>query len=355
MAKIAIINDTHFGVRNDNSNFHTYFKKFYENVFFPTIDKEEIKTIIHLGDLVDRRKYIQYLTAKVLHDNFMDPVFDRDIDFHILCGNHDTQYKHTNSYNAIKSLYKNSKYDIKLYEKAETINVDGLDICLVPWICADNQNDFYLEIAGTKAQILMGHLELSGFEMDRGHIMEHGMDKNIFQKFEMVLSGHYHHKSNVGNISYLGAPCQFTWADYDDTKGFHILDTDTRELRYIENPYQVFRKFFYNDATKNKDEMLKFDESIYEGCYVKIVIKNKTINWLFDSVIAKIETANPANIQIVEDHLNLDGISEDELVDEAQDTLTILKKYVSNMDTPVDKIKLDAFIRNLYEEALNIE
>ena len=64
MTKIAIITDTHFGVRNDISHFIESQNKFFENTFFPKIDELNIDTILHLGDVFDRRKYINYYTLK---------------------------------------------------------------------------------------------------------------------------------------------------------------------------------------------------------------------------------------------------------------------------------------------------
>ena len=64
--KIALITDTHFGARNDNVNFNEYFYQFYEGVFFPYLQQNNIKTCIHLGDCFDRRKYLSYKTAKIL-------------------------------------------------------------------------------------------------------------------------------------------------------------------------------------------------------------------------------------------------------------------------------------------------
>ena len=49
--KIAILNDTHFGVRNDSEAFRNYQLKFYNEIFFPYIEKHNIKTLIHLGDV----------------------------------------------------------------------------------------------------------------------------------------------------------------------------------------------------------------------------------------------------------------------------------------------------------------
>ena len=62
--KIALVTDTHFGARNDHDHFNTYFYKFYEDIFFPYLKEHNIKTCIHLGDVMDRRKFVSYKTAK---------------------------------------------------------------------------------------------------------------------------------------------------------------------------------------------------------------------------------------------------------------------------------------------------
>ena len=64
MSKIALIGDTHFGIRNDSPIFHEYFKRSLK-YFFDYIDDNKIQHIIHLGDLFDRRKFLSYLTASV--------------------------------------------------------------------------------------------------------------------------------------------------------------------------------------------------------------------------------------------------------------------------------------------------
>ena len=46
--KIAIITDTHYGARKGADYIHSYFKKFYDNIFFPYLEKNNIDTIIHM-------------------------------------------------------------------------------------------------------------------------------------------------------------------------------------------------------------------------------------------------------------------------------------------------------------------
>ena len=356
MAKVALISDTHWGVRNDNKTFYDYFDKFYFDCFFPYLDNHSIEHCIHLGDITDRRKYINFQTADMLHKQFIKPLMDRNIETHVIIGNHDIYFRNTNEINSMDQLYKDTNLThLNIHSKPSIIAVDGLEIVMMPWICQENQEDAMKLIKKTKAQVLMGHLELNGFEMHRGAIMDHGMDPKIFKKFDLVCSGHYHHKSTVGNINYLGAPCEYTWSDYDDPRGFHIFDTETRELEYVRNPYSLFRRFNYDDTNKTLEQIMEIDIDSYAGCFVKIVVKNKNNPYWFDVVLEKFEKAGCAQVQVVDDNLNLDLIDDEDIVDEAEDTLTILRKYATQIDANVPTKDLEKFLFGLYQEANSLE
>ena len=350
--KIALLADTHWGIRNDSGVFHTYFDKFLTNTLFPYIDEQNIKTVIHLGDLVDRRKYINFVTANRLRTDLLDRLRDRGIDCHIIAGNHDVTYKNTNKINALDELVVGKYKNVSVYTSPQTVNFDGTSILLLPWICEDNYQENIDVIGTTKATILMGHLELSGFEMFKGSISDHGMDHELFDRFDVVCSGHYHHKSSTGNIHYLGAFAEYTWSDFDDPRGFHVFDTETRELTFIRNPYRMFEKVWYDDA--GLIEMPSPPDGLGDKM-IKVIVKNKTNPYWFDLFIDKIEKAGVVDVQVVEDHLHLDLIDDEEIVDEAEDTLSVCKKYVSGMNLNVDQKKLDRVITNLYSEALQIE
>ena len=79
--KIALITDTHWGARNDSAIFANFFSKFYDNVFFPYLDEHNIKTCIHLGDVVDRRKYINFKTANDLRENFVERLWEMGVHY----------------------------------------------------------------------------------------------------------------------------------------------------------------------------------------------------------------------------------------------------------------------------------
>jgi predicted phosphodiesterase len=346
--KIALINDTHWGARNDSPAFIDYFNKFYNEVFFPYLQQNNINTIIHLGDVVDRRKFINHNTAHNFKLNFWDKIDLLNIDTHVIIGNHDTYYKNTNEINALQNL--NISFNTKVYTSCETVNFDGLDILFIPWICDANMEDSLHNIDKSTAQIVMGHLEIKGFEMHKGHLNEQGLDKNLFKRFEKVISGHFHKKSDDGQVYYLGCPYQLTWSDYNCPKGFHIFDTATRELTRVPNPAVMFKKFIYDDK---KEDYTKKDLSDYENTYVKLFISQKTDNDMFDKLLDRFHNEiNAYEINVIEDlSSDINSTVKENILDQGEDTLTFLGNYIDQVDTTLDRAKLKTFAKQLYVEA----
>ena len=349
--KIAIVTDTHWGVRNDSQAFAEFFNRFYSNIFFPYLDEHEIKTVFHLGDIVERRKYINFSTADRMNKDFIRPLADRDIETYFVVGNHDTYFKNTNEINAMDQLYGGRRVgNMTIVSDPEEFQFDGCKIVLMPWMCQDNMERAIHLISNTKAEVLMGHLELAGFEMYKGNVIDHGMDSSIFSKFDVVCSGHYHHKSSKGNVHYLGCPYEITWSDYGDPKGFHIFDTDTRELTFIQNPYNMFHKVHYDDSHgMTISDIPEFDN--LRDTYVKVIVHSKTNPYIFDMFIDKMEKSDPMSIQVVDDNLHLNLEDDEDIVNEAEDTLSILKKYVDNIEANVEKKDIEKFLSELYSEA----
>lgn len=359
MAKIALITDTHFGVRAESPVLSAYQGRFYKEVFFPYLDKHNIKHIRHGGDIVDRRKYMNFLALRNMREQFIHPIIERGIDCSVIIGNHDTFHKNTNDINSMNEIFKYSSYEkLRWYSDPTEEEIDGTKILMMPWICSGNYQQCIDAIRETKAQILYGHLEIAGFEMYRGSVTEHGHAATLFDKFDQVFSGHFHHKSTNGNINYLGAPYEMTWSDYDDPRGFHIFDTETRELIFIENPFKLFRKFWYNDAGKKLDDVLNIDLDGIKDCYVKVVVTEKSNPYWFDMYVDKLEKSGIADLQIVDDHLNLSLESDEEIVDEAEDTLTSIKKfaavYLQDKD-PQLLVELNSLLGNIYMESQQME
>jgi hypothetical protein len=60
------------------------------------------------------------------------------------------------------------------------------------------------------------------------------------------------------------------------------------------------------------------------------------------------------DISVAEDFTELEDISDDD-IDQAEDTVTILNKYVDNLTTDLDKDKLKVLLKDIYVQALNEE
>lgn len=356
MTKVAIISDTHWGVRNDNVAFMDMSKKFLDGVFFPTLHSRSIIDVVHLGDLVDRRKQISYLTASRLRQDFLDPLQRDGFRTKVIAGNHDCYYKNTNQVNALTELVDGNYPNIECYIEPEEINLCGYQTLLLPWICDDNRERSMRLINESKASACMGHLEIVGFEMFRGSVATHGESRDLFDKFGVTLSGHFHHRSTDGNICYVGSHGEFTWSDYDDARGFHILDLRTHELEFVPNPFAMFQKVWYDDSEKGLDDIMKSDFERLSGAMVKVIVTTKTNPYWFDMFCDKIDRAGPLNMQIVEDHLNLNLEDDDAIVNEAESTLDIFKKHIGQLSTPnLNAAKLERVITDLYNRALVVE
>ena len=352
--KLALITDLHFGSRNDNLKVAEHQKRFYDDVFFPFLRENDISTVVDLGDTFDRRKYISFTSLQAAKKMFFDPLASNDIQLHALVGNHDSVYKNTIELNSIY-LLTDGYANVNEYIKPTEVDFDGTLIAMIPWICKDNIEATTELITNTKAQVCFGHLELKGFEMYKGQIIYDGMDSKLFSNFDIVCSGHFHHKSTTGNINYLGAPYEMTWSDYDDPRGFHVFDTATRELTYIQNPYTMFHKIWYDDTDLTFEDINAMDVSEVQNSFVKLVIKTKDNPYLFDTFVSKLEDQNLINLQVVEDHLHLDLEDDEDIIDEAEDTLTILDKYIDGLEISANKQQLQSLMKNLYNEALAIE
>ena len=349
--KVALISDTHFGARNDSPVFLDHFISFFENKFFPYCEENNIDTVIHLGDFFDRRKFINFNTLNKTRSKIIEVFDEKKINLHILVGNHDTYYKNTNKINSLNEII-NGKYDtIKIYESPEVLDLDGLCVGIVPWINSENYDGSIEFLDTCKCPIIMGHFELNGYEVMKGIKFDGGMSDASLKRFEMVLSGHFHGKSSKNNIVYLGTQYEITFGDIHEQRGFHIFDTSTRELEFIPNKDRMFYTLEYDDTDEDLTETIinSIDES-FRDKYVKIIVLNKDKHHLFDSLLEKLYEVNVGDVSVIEDFG--EDFDDEEKVDLAQDTLTIINSELDSLDD-VDLPALKKIMRTLYMESLS--
>jgi DNA repair exonuclease SbcCD nuclease subunit len=346
MSKIAFITDTHFGARNDSPLFVEYFLSFLEGQFFPYLKANNIKTVIHLGDLMDRRKYVNFYVLSQVKSKFMDYLRKNNIDFHCIVGNHDTFFKNTNDLNSINELF--GENGIYIYDKPMCKTIEGFDFAIVPWINKENEKECLDFIKTARASVCLGHFELYGYEIMRGIPHEDGMDPDLLARYEMVLSGHFHVKHSKDNVHYLGTPYQITFNDLGQKKGFYIFDTETRNLEFIENERKLFYTLTYNDVDF---DMLSLDFERYRNCFIRVYIQKKKSQKLFDQYLEKLNSVEVSELNIID--MPTQTTEENVDIDTTKDTLTIISDEIDRMEEVPNKNKLKTIIHNLYLESLS--
>ena len=347
--KIAILNDTHLGIRNSSDIFLDNAAKFYTKTFFPYLLSNGIKQILHLGDYYDNRKAINIKALNHNRKYFLEPMKGMGIRMDIIPGNHDTYFKDTNTPNSLKELLGFFINEVAIIEKPKVMQYDSLKMALVPWMAKDNWDESINFIRNCTADMLSGHFDIIGFDMMRGIKSDHGLAADIFSRFDMVFSGHYHTKSSQNNIHYLGSQMEFYWNDCNDKKYFHVLDTETRDVWAIPNPHTLFKKVVYNDTKYDYNRIPDFS-----GHFVKVVVVNKTKPQMFDAFIDKLQDQNLHDLKIAENFDQMIGYDDTaELT--IDDTQTLLDDYIEASETNLDKSHLKTKMRDLYTEAQSIE
>ena len=349
--KVAILNDTHCGIRNSSNLFLDNAEKFFSDVFFPYLLANNISHIVHLGDFYDNRKFVNFNALSRCRNYFLKPLREYKITMDIICGNHDTYYKNTNELNSLKELLGHYMNEVHIVHEPTVMDYDGLKMALVPWICAENEERTIKFIKNCKADIVGGHFDIIGYEMMKGIKCEHGLDRSLFERFEAVYSGHFHTKSTQDNIHYLGSQLEFFWNDAHDNKYFHILDTDTRELTPVRNPHTMFHRIRYDDLST---DYMDYDLSQVEGKFVKIVVINKKNQFTFDRFVDRIQNRTIHDLKIQETFDEFIGSNVDDKVS-VEDTAELLNNYIDGVETELSKDRIKKEMQNLMTEAQSLE
>jgi UDP-2,3-diacylglucosamine pyrophosphatase LpxH len=344
--KVAIITDQHFGARKNSKLFHDYFLKFYNDVFFPTLEEYGITTVVDMGDTFDSRKGIDFSALSWAKNNYYDRLQEMGVKVHTIVGNHTAYYKNTNEVNAVDLLLR--EYDnVTVYSEPTEVMLGQLPILFIPWINQENEELTLKIIEKTTCSCAMGHLELQGFRVNRQIVMEHGLESKLFGKFSRVYSGHYHTRSDNGVVFYLGNPYEIYWTDVGDTRGFHIFDTETITHEPVNNHHKMFHNIYYEDTNYQT-----FDTREYENKIVKVVVRKKTDTKKFEKFVDKLYASNIAELKIIE-NFDIKESAEFEAF-ESEDTLSILNRYVEESEVSLDKSIVQKLLQEVYQEACEL-
>jgi len=341
MTKIAFITDTHHGARGSSKVFRDMMRAYYKDEFFPHIKKNEIKTILHLGDFFDSRNSISLHDIDYTMNEWLPQLEASGATMYVIAGNHDVAYRNTNKINSL-SLLKASKHVVVIDSEVQVLEFfdDGPKFVMCPWVNSENHDELVedLKTYATKDHILCMHTSFEGMKMYKNSIVcDHGFKPELFKNYLRVFSGHFHHPSVYGNIEYMGALFHFNWQDYNDWRGFMVYDNDAQAFTKIENTNCLFHQVNYHDAlTYDKEEL-----AILSGKILRL-----TINQTYDKVELKdlvntIESYGPVSVDVIDNTI----IERVVMADDEPDDVKELHEYVNDalQDDPLKKELTDLF------------
>ena len=346
MSRVIVLGDTHWGANNGSTVMHTYFRKFYADLI-EYIKLNDIKAVIQLGDLFDRRKSVDFLSLWTAEDAMFKPLRELGVQLFVIAGNHDCTYKNTNYVNSVDLLMHDDVTVVA--DGPATVDVLGVPVDFYPWVNESNMEEVLTLTKKPGGKLAVGHFEFDAFPMYPGIMAEHGMNHKLFSKYTAVYSGHYHTVSAKDNILYTGTPYELTWGDHDDPKGFWVVDLakPAQEPEFIQNPHVLFTKIQYDDT-------VEIDVPNVNEQYVKIYTVNKSDQYAFDGFLATLSAQGPYNIQVIDADI-AKAVSTAMNSDVAfKSTIEMISHVVDNMELNVEKTRLKNMISEVYGEAMQM-
>lgn len=316
--KTVIIGDLHIGIRNGNQYFFRMMKNFFEEKFFPFLYENNITRVIQLGDILDKRKSIDFTVAKFLRDDFLRKFDESKIELYAISGNHDLYYRQSVSIDG-PSQFTNGYQYVKIIKEPMVLD----DFLLIPWVCDENKQNIvdFLEKNRNPQKIVLGHFELAGFPVIKGHMAERGsLENDIFSGYKKVISGHYHSPSSRKNIVYIGTPYELSWNETGDEKKYYVYDDETTEIVPI---YTNQRLFIQVDWYKRDDYNLEF----FKDKYIRLLIDEETDENILSLYLSEIDKIGVADIKVLRKDI-VDNAKEQEEVTQVDDILSIMMTYI---------------------------
>lgn len=185
--------------------------------------KNNIKHIVNLGDLFDRPES---------NSNAFVPVFRKLLELsktasiYSIIGNHELKDKFGND-----TLVETFSSFGTFIQNNSTINIDGVDCDFLSY--TENPQDI-----PNKGRILFGHLEVDGFFYNPKKQVEGSMfSPELFDNYELVVSGHLHHEQHKNNFEFIGSPYPTNRGEGNKKNYFAIIRDTTCELvEYNDGP-----------------------------------------------------------------------------------------------------------------------
>lgn len=321
--KICILGDMHWGNSSGAKPFQKNSKQFCDLVLFPYLFKNRITQVLQTGDIFHERRATNTEALDNAKSCFFDVMQSNNIKFDMILGNHDLYNRQSLTPNSPELVL--AEYDnITIHKNPTTVKFDSVTVDFLSWICDENREATFEFIKNSKSDYCFAHLELAGFKMSKYYVAEHGDDPNLFNKYKQVWSGHFHARSQSKNILYLGNPTQDSWDAVDEIKGFHVFDTETKEMEFVENPYNLYERVLYNETKPHS----KVD---FKDKYVRVVVESAEDSDIFERFIQDVWSQSPYDVKVIENKVadkNIDStITLEELDSSAFSVVPFLTQY----------------------------
>lgn len=287
--KLLFLGDLHCGVKDDDP----WHEEIIEKAVDQAVEYSKANGItqwIQTGDYFDVRKSVSQRTMHFVRTRITPKLKKAGIICFVDLGNHDMHYKDRTQPNSIREILgKDDTYVI--IDEPTTINFDGLDIDIIPWLCKENSNTIFDFIKKSQSPWCVGHWELNGFYFYK-NIPSSGYSADFLKGYEKVVSGHFHTQSDGGNVHYIGTPYTITAGDEDEPRGFWELDTSTKEFTFIPNEKTWHARLNYPGVTPAEIKN-------YAGCSVRLVATEvdaglTKVEHLLSRVVHDLRTINKA-------------------------------------------------------------
>ena len=319
--KLILLGDTHFDINNGNADIYNIQKRMFTEQLFPYMKKHDIKDIFQFGDFTHNRTTLSLNVQHNLKVDIFDYIEENDLQLYTLIGNHDIYYKNTLDVFSLEIFEKAYKDNLTVIKENKLMKFGSLNIQVVPWLLKDEDVNVH-----KKADMIFGHFEIKDYNVSKSYKATHGLEADKFDV--IVYSGHYHLKQSSGLINYLGTPYQLDWGDYNETKGFYVLDTETSEVEFIENNIMKHLKVYINIEDKTFT-INGFNEIIED---VKInkstdfsIFKDNKIKIYASKELAVVKTFYE-NVNDVALKCNVEILKENDVLD-TDEILTKVKDY----------------------------
>lgn len=294
-------------------------------------------TLIFLGDVFDAPgETINKQVLLWVHNAFSNLANSAER-IYILTGNHDIHRGHS-MLGVLGDIES-----ITVIDKPEWITIEGFDCLFIPFMRDPKDIISALaEMCGVpgdgKPSVLFGHFNVEGVIAGKAlhRIDNHTIPlKKIPEGFEYVVLGHVHTPQHLGNILYLGSLLQANSGEEGDTKQVAVLDKNGLELIPFPGP-----QFHTVDIFKGDISALSDIRGAAPEDYYTLVLHDP---------IDESKLPRDHRVRVIR---NYDMMVEERLdVKKADSKEELLKKYLENIETKLDKEKLVELALEVWEES----